>query len=63
MLLGGRRTGTMAVRIRGRVFGGELSGSLHALGDIVDPVAYAGLGGHEALVGLGGVIVLGHVLV
>jgi len=59
-LLGVRWAGTMAV-IRGGV--GELTAWLRALGDSVDPVGYAGLSGHEPLVGLGGVIVLGHVLV
>jgi len=62
-LLGGRQAGTMAVVIRGWVVVGGLTARLQALGDIVSPVAYAGLGGHEPLVGLGGVIVLGHVLV
>lgn len=51
----------MAV-IRGGVMG-ELTACLHALGDSVDPVGYAGLSGHVPLVGLGGVVVLGHVLV
>jgi hypothetical protein len=49
--------------IRGWVVVGALTARMHALGDIVDPVGYTGLGGHEALVGFGGVIVLGHVLV
>jgi hypothetical protein len=38
-------------------------GRLHALGDIVDPVGYPCLSGHIPLVGLGGVVVFGHVLV
>jgi hypothetical protein len=38
-------------------------GRLQALGDIVDPVGYPCLGGHIPLVGLGGVVVFGHVLV
>jgi len=60
-LLGVRWAGTMAV-IRGGLMG-ELTACMDALGDIVGPVGYAGLSGHEPLVGLGGVIVLGHVLV
>ena len=60
-LLGVRWAGTMAV-IRGGVMG-ELTACLQALGDSVDPVGYAGLSGHVPLEGLGGVIVLGHVLV
>lgn len=53
----------MAVVIRGWVVVGALTARLHALRDIVDPVGYTGLGGHEPLVGFGGEIVLGHVLV
>ena len=61
-LLGVRWAGTMAVGIRGGALG-ELTARLHALGDIVDPVGYASLSGHITVIGLGGVIVLGHVLV
>ena len=62
-LLGVRWAGTMAVVIRRGVVVGELTARLRALGDSVDPVGYAGLGGHVPLVGLGGVIVFGHFLV
>jgi len=54
-LAGIRRAGTVLVVIRRVGGGGRL------LGYIVGPVGDALLSGHEPVVGLGGVIVLGHV--
>lgn len=39
---------------------GRWARGVHALGDIVNPVGDAGLCGHEAVIGLGGVVVLSH---
>lgn len=61
--VGGARMALVLVLVRLVVVIGLAGGwarGLHALRNSVDPVRYAGLSGHIALVGLRGVVVLSH---
>lgn len=60
ILLGVSRAGTVLVVVRS-VLGDRWARRLHALGDIVDPVRYASLSSHVALIGLGRVVVFSHI--